>query len=765
MKHRVFLKYGIPACAAILAAAVMYHLLPDYTHAVEQQRTRAGTAVVDRNGRILRLFPDGRSRFSIWSEIDKIPRHLKEAVIAAEDKRFQYHPGFDPIAVIRASYFNLLRRKTVSGASTITQQAVRLIHPRPRTYCSKIIELLAGMKMEWQLSKDQILELHMNLSPMSGNIRGVRLAARTYFGKELENINVAEAAVLAAVPRSPSRFDPRRPRGRKQLTAEKDRILQRMAALGYISPETLKLMSGAVVQFRMRPLPLEAPHLVDLALLRAFPKNDTLKTTINLEVQHTVEQILHSHRKRLRDMGIEQAGAVVSSVKDSEVLALVGSLGYGQTYLGYNNAVLARRSAGSILKPFLYALALEQGRSSFSEISDTLRTYRTPQGDYQPYNADRRWYGPVNIRLALGNSLNMPAVKTLKETGLEDFFTLLGRLGLVTGDSGPADYYGLGLAIGNVEVSLFRLAQAYGCAARCGVYQPLSIVPEEKEKGVPVFSPETAYVISDILADPSARLLTFGNPSYFDFGFPVSVKTGTSTNYRDSWIVAYTPEHVVGLWAGNFSGSPTNHSAAATALGPILRQIIGSLYGASPPEPFKRPAGVREEYVCWMSGRLASPNCTHTVRELVIAGTAQPEVCDLPHDRDFHYYLGASYAQWLNRKETEQGASRFRLASPDRAASEAGLGDRRSTRRGGRIEIVSPHNLDRFVLSPHNSGRVLFRAIPNPVVSNVVWMIDGMEVASTPPPYEFFWQLTRGRHVVHAITPNRAAAEVTIHVE
>jgi penicillin-binding protein 1C len=767
MRHKIFSKRGILVSAAIFVFVVVavYHLLPDYTHAIEEQRAKAGTEVVDRDGRILRLLPDSRGRFSIWYKIDNIPLNLKEAVIAAEDKRFLYHPGFDPIAIARAAYLNLLRGKIISGASTITEQVVRLIHPRPRTYLSKLIELLAATKMECRLSKDQILELDMNLSPMSGNIRGVGLAARRFFGKKLENIDVAEAAVLAAVPRSPSRYDPRRSKGRKQLIAEKDRILRRMEALGYISPRKLKLMSGPVVRFHPARLPMEAPHFVDLALTKGVPKTGILKTTIALDVQHAVERILRSNTKRLRDMGVEQVGAIVTSVKDSEVLALVGSLGYNKSYLGYNDAVLARRSAGSVLKPFLYALALEQGQNASSEIPDTLRTYRTPQGDYQPFNADRRWYGPVDVRLALGNSLNVPAVKTLKDVGLEPFYNLLKRLGIVAPDSEPAEYYGLGLAIGNVEVSLFRLAQAFGCLAREGVYRPLKIIRSENKPESRLLSPESAYVINDILADPSARLLTFGNPSYFDFGFPVSIKTGTSTNYRDSWMMAYTPDNVVGLWAGNFNGSPTSHSAAASALGPIMKQIIGYLYGAGPPERFKRPPGVRKANVCWLSGKIATPRCPYVVKELVIAGTAEMEVCDLPHNKDIHYYLGPPYAQWLSHKEAEEGITRFRLAPLGRAGWNRVSGDRLLSKRRNSIEIVTPHDQDIFVITPESSRKVLFRAIPNPVVSRVMWMVDGMEVASTPPPYEFFWGMTRGRHVVYAITPNRDAAEITIQVE
>ncbi len=251
---------------AAIATWVVYGRLPDYQNALQEQQAHVGTAVLDRNNRILRLFPDGKERMALWCEGKSFPAHLKAAVIAAEDQRFQYHPGFDPIAVVRALYCNVRRQKTVSGASTITQQVVRLILPRPRTYSAKTVELLASVKMERQLSKEQILELHLNLSPMGGNIRGAGLAARTYFGKDVENITLAEAAVLAALPKSPSRLDPRRPAGCKLVMAEKDRILKRMAAGGWISEDQLKVSLGPTVFFKNRSIPIQAPHFVDMVL-------------------------------------------------------------------------------------------------------------------------------------------------------------------------------------------------------------------------------------------------------------------------------------------------------------------------------------------------------------------------------------------------------------------------------------------------------------------------------------------------------------------
>jgi penicillin-binding protein 1C len=746
-------------------------LLPDYRDALKEQRNSAGLAVLDRNQRLLRLVPDDRGRFCLWCDIWRIPKSLKLAAIAAEDRRFYYHPGFDPIAILRAAFTNLERGRIVSGASTITQQVVRLIRPRPRTYRAKLVELLDSIKMECQLSKDQILELYFNLSPMGGNVRGVGLAARLYFGKDVERLNTAEAATLVAIPRSPSRYDFRNATGKKRLLAEKDRILRRMAALGWISVERLKLMTGPTVDLRRRAIPLEAPHLVDLVLKQEPNRINPLRTTVDLEIQHSLEQILRSHKNRLAGMSVRQAGAIVVGAKHRDVLGLVGSLSYSERNQGYNNAVLASRSAGSTLKPFLYALALGKGGSTFSEIADTFRSYPTPHGDYFPFNADRRWYGPVTIRLALGNSLNMPAIKMLRSLGVNEFYALLEDLGIVNEDSLSPQQYGLGLAIGNLDVSLYRLVQAYATLAREGLYSPLRLIADKKAKEVRIFTPETAYAIHHILADSSARLLTFGNPAFFDFGFPVAVKTGTSSNYRDCWIVAYTSRHVVGLWAGNFDGRPTSGGGGAAVLGPILKEIIEHLYSAGEPEPFTKPPAVREVSVCWLSGKAATAHCPHVTKELVLPASAVPPPCTLSHERDQNYYLGSQYAQWIHHREMEQGQGRFRLMTPEAALSGSpsymspASSVLRRPVKTSTIEIVSPHESDRFILSPHSSGRVLFRAVPQPVVDQVVWLLDGVEIARTPPPYEFVWDLVRGKHTLHAVTPSREAAQVTFQVD
>ncbi|MEW6350805.1 MAG: penicillin-binding protein 1C [Thermodesulfobacteriota bacterium] len=760
------------ACLVLLVAgavsvAGLYCVTSDWTEIAAGARRSSGTSVVDRNGRVLRLFPDLEGNFSLWYPIGRIPTRVTQAVIAAEDKRFRSHPGCDPIAICRALMQNLIRGRTHSGASTITQQVVRLINPRPRTFRSKIVEALESLKMEWQLSKDHILELYMNLSPMGGNIKGWGLASRVYLEKDVAHLSLPEAAALAAVPRSPARLSPRTARGRAALQEEKKRVLSRMLRLGHISGEDFSLTAGAEVRFHRTSLPLEAPHLVDMVAKTAPNEHNQVRTTIDLDMQHMLEQVLQSHRSRLARLGIRQACALVVSADRAQILAMVGSLGYGPKDSGYVNGVLMTRGVGSTLKPFLYALALDKGLTAASEIPDTFRTYPTPRGDYLPFNADRRTYGPVTVRVALGNSLNLPAVKTLRFVGVPEFREFLVRAGMLAEESPSADHYGLGLAIGNMEAGLLKVVQAYTAPARRGVFRSVVWLADQQAQETPMFSPEAAYIIGDILSDPTSRLLTFGNPDWLDFPYPVSVKTGTSTNHRDSWAMGYTAQHIVGLWAGNFDGSPGYGASASKVCGPILKAILGRIYGMGTPGRVPRPPAIREVSVCWMSGKPASPGCDHAYMELFAGRPSDTDRCVMNHSNDPHLYLGPQYASWLHNRRTVQGTGRFRLVQPGDAEAESPVSDqpRHAWEPRSGIRIVSPHDRDRLVLSSPHGDRIRFRAIPGSVVSHVIWLVDGVELARTAAPYEFFWKPNRGRHRVLAVTPDQSADAITITVE
>ncbi len=715
---------------------------PNYREALNQKRKTVSQMVVDRNGAILRMDPDEHGEFFIWLKHDQIPQLMKNAVIAAEDKRFYRHTGFDLLATIRACYSYYTSGKVVSGASTISQQVVRMLNPRPRTLRSKLIEFLAALKLEWQLSKEEILELNLNLAPMGGYLKGVGLASLVYFDKKLNMISLSEAAALAALPRSPSRFDPSKPTGKALLLEEKDRIIARMLNCGFISADEAEKSIGQNLVFRRRRIPRQASHFTEQALERRRSSSSVLNTTLDLDTQKIIEESLLAHKSRLALHGIKQAAVIVVRVKDLAVVALAGSMSYGPLNGGFNNGAMARRSAGSTLKPFLYALALERGMSSQSTIPDLAQSFKTPTGDYIPLNANRTEYGPVSVPEALGSSLNLSAVKAIERTGVTDFLDLLKKLGVVDRKNRNAEHYGYGLAIGNMEVNLFELAQAYACLARKGVYGDLRLTADEPITSRRILSESSVTEITEILSNHSYRIPGFGNPHFFDVGFPLALKTGTSDGFRDAWTIAYTSEHVIGIWAGNFDGKPFSGMSGASSCGPILKDIVSNL---------------------GIFGVLPDVRLNH--ENLVLRQS---------FNADHHVYLGAEYAGWIHKRQLNLGTGRYRLDPFSFSGSSAydlsgadppTVAPPHTLHEKAKITIKSPHDGDRFVKLNRSGVLIPLRAAPSQVVHEVTWIIDGVEVARTKAPYELLWEASSGAHSILAVMPGYQAAKIEITVE
>ncbi len=823
----------------LLWRPLVWAVTPDVAAMVaESAKTARGGALLDRHGAVLRFFPNASGDYLLWVPLASCPAHLVQAVLAAEDRNFRQHPGFDLAAMARAAWQNLSERRIVSGASTITQQVIRIVRPRPRTLLTKLSEVLLAAKLEMQVDKDRILETWLNLAPMYGNLRGVGMAARVLFRKGVGQVNVAEAATLAAFPQAPARLRPDFPAGRRLLLGRRDWILGQMARLGMISAEAERAARTAVMPMFGRRLPFRAPHFVDWLAARDGAPLGEVTTSLDLAVQDRLTAALTAHRDRLARSGARQAAGLVLDTATMEVLAMAGSMEYGPIGGGFNNGCLAARSGGSILKPFLYALALEEGFHPGSIIPDTSRTFRTPQGDYLPYNATRRAYGPVSIRSALGNSLNISAVKMLNELGLRAFYRFLTGFGLVPPSETLWEYYGLGLAIGNPEVRLIDVAVAFGAFAHGGHRVDLRTTPGPVRRGPALMSEATAWSLLDIMSDPSARLLTFGNPRFFAFDQQVALKTGTSTNFRDCWVFAVTPAYVIGLWAGNFEGGVTNGLGGATACGPILHQLLRDL-----PVPatgwFPRPAGLEGVRVCGTSGQAPTAFCPMVSREWVDRARLPLPTCPFHESQGLFHELPAEYADWIQRRGQALRADPFRLqgdlvvadplaALPDDPGAGSGVwvrpaegatgtatgalwegaprgavgpltGSPRSGVPGGgaavgtqeasaaesvggpsrvllvgvpggepgwgRLRIVSPHDGDRFVMVPDGENLIRLRAVPDTPLPEVVWLIDGAELARTPPPYEAWWTLTRGRHIITALSLGEEAAQITIQVE
>ncbi|MBU1109146.1 MAG: transglycosylase domain-containing protein [Candidatus Riflebacteria bacterium] len=747
------------------------------------QQFGSGGALTDRSNSLMRIYADDRGDLSVYTELASHSPDLIEAVLLAEDRNFYTHPGFDLPAIMRAAWQNLSNQRVVSGASTISQQLIRVIRPRPRTFSSKIQELLMALWLEQSASKHQILEYYLNAVSMFGNVRGIYLAAHLLFGKAPDMLNLGESATLAAAIQAPGRYNPFSITGNKQLRKRRNWVLQQMLNHGKCNQQQYQNALKTDIPTHRRKVPFYAPHFCDLTAALFGQPVGKQQTTINLDLQNFLYATTQAHLPRLMKQGASQIAAIIANARTLEILAMSGSAEFGPLAGGFNNACIAKRSGGSVLKPFLYALALENGYYPSYVLPDTMQTFKTPQGEYMPYNANRRSYGPVSIRTALGNSLNTAAIKMINLLGIRPFFSLLVDLELLQSRPGAADFFGLGLAIGNPEIRMLDLVKAYGIFRNGGILKSLKFFTGQAQQIKSVLSPQSAFLVYDILADPTARLFTFGNPSFYKSKRPVAIKTGTSTGYRDCWLVAVNTEFIIALWVGNFNGAPTRTLSGTTACGPIYKNLIDYLeeYNDS---IIVMPKGIRRVLVCSTSGQAKSDFCPHSGYDLFSEFSRELEICSFHRSSGGAHELPSDYASWIKGRRQHLDHDPFRLSGnlsigdPWQMHGLESTGAPATYSSGplllkseipgtiyGGIKIVSPHDGDCYIMSASNENFALLRALPEGPVPEVIWLINGREFIRTAPPYEAYWPLSPGTHRISAITDNQAAGEIEIRVE
>ncbi len=567
------------------------------------------TRIYDRTGNILLYELFGKRRkYPII--LEDAPQHLIQAIIVTEDTNFYYHPGVDFRAIIRASWANLRAGRVVQGASTITQQLSRLAFlTGERTIERKIRELVLTIDIERRHTKDEILEFYLNLIPFGSNIYGVGAASYFFFNKSVSEISVPEAAILAALIRAPSHLSPFGP-NLEQLLNRKNHVLNRMIKKGYLNREKAEELKQKEVEFAQIYHPIRAPHFVMevknqlfLEYGREYLKTAGLKvyTSLDWDLQKLAEEIIKERTEHLKAHNAHNVGLVAIEPKTGQILAMVGSKnwfaepypqgcqpGINCLFEPYPNIAFSSRQSGSAFKPLVFAAAFENNPEINDEtiVIDERTDFGIWGGEpFIPYNFDRRFRGPITLRQALAQSLNIPAVKVLLDlVGIESSVEMAKNLGITTLQSPHGPSFALGVS----DVSLIEMVSAYGVFASQGLrVPPISILKIEDprrniaktSKHTPrrVLSIESAQLINNILADDEARAPMFGRrrwPLYFK-GFQVSAKTGTTDDFRDAWIIGYTSSIVVGVWVGNNDNSPmVNRALGVVLAAPIWRQFI-----------------------------------------------------------------------------------------------------------------------------------------------------------------------------------------------
>lgn len=570
--------------------------------------------VLDRRGSPLSITFQNPWNLHHIIPLHEIPPFLQQAFILAEDKRFYLHKGVDWKARLHAWVQNLKAFRTVRGASTLTEQVVRMLHPRPRTLWSRWLEGIEALRLEKRFSKAAILEFYLNQVPYARQRRGVAQAAYDYFDRDLDTLSAKEMLALAILVRAPSRLDLNR--GTDQIQKPLTRLAHRMYAEKLISTEVYQNILQEKLVLREPTLPVQAGHFIQyvrhLDLPTSSLQNGRLHTTLDASLQKRVQEILDQRLLTLRSQQVTDGAILVVDHLSDQVLAWVNGGTFSADTAGSQiDAILTPRQPGSTLKPFLYAMALEKGWTAATLIKDSPLSQPVGLGLHNFHNYSQQYYGPLRLREALGNSLNIPAVRTIQFVGVRSFLERLHELGF-SSLTRSSDFYGEGLALGNGEVTLFELVQAYATLARGGVFRPLKVLLEEIVPAEPprrIYSKEVSSLIADILSDPQARQLEFGEGHLLRFPVQTAVKTGTSTDYRDAWAIGFSYRYTVGVWMGNLDRRSMDTVTGSTGPALVLRGVFAELNRYEESRPLFRSPQFTPVKICRVSGQLATPNC------------------------------------------------------------------------------------------------------------------------------------------------------------
>ena len=750
--------YIPPKIAAILFAllsiltifvgvTLLFPLLQDRLHPPDSTR------VFDCDGQILRAFTASDDIWRYHSDLDELSPLLIKMVLAYEDQWFNWHPGLNPVSIVRAALTNYREGRIVCGGSTLTMQIARMIEPKERTFASKLKEAFRTIQLEMLYSKDELLEIYFNLAPYGGNIEGVTAAAHLYFGKPPDRLSVGEIALLAALPNSPTQL---RPDLHPKLARKgREKVLTRLRKIEAISETQFREALSEPIPTSRQPVPFRIPHLADY-LKQREPHRARLNTTIDSRVQTLCENLLRAHVFDLKRQNISNAAAVVIDNRTRAVLAMVGSADFFDAkYAGQVNGALAPRSPGSTLKPFVYALAMEQGLISPKSI---LEDVPVDYSGYLPVNFDDKYHGVVSADEALRLSLNVPAINLTAALRQKGIYSLLKKAQFSTIDQ-PRERYGLPIILGACEVTLLELTNLYACLANGGRYAPFRLLQTTPlAEGEAIFSDATAFIITEILSEVSRPDM----PACWEFSLnlpKVSWKTGTSYGHKDAWSIGYNPEVTIGVWVGNFSGEGAPGLVGAEAAAPLLFDLFNAICGGKTIPWFEMPDGLDVRQVCAVSGMPATVVCPVTCEEIFIPGVSPDEPCTIhqrftiddktgarlcPHCRQGRAHheevfelWPAKLATWMlrNGHPIQQIPAHF----PKCTSLISGRGP----------VIRSPSDNCDYVIrqgvDPKFQKILLDASVPNHI-KKIFWFIDGNLISAGTPDEKAFYTPSRGTH-------------------
>ncbi len=773
--------------------------LPSLGH-LEDTVQSPSTTIFDRHGRILYEILDPLAGRHQPVPIGDIPLTLRQATVATEDASFYTNPGVDVRAIVRAAWINFRGGEILSGGSTITQQVARnlLLSPEERgerTLVRKLRESILAYRLATTFTKDHILELYLNQTYYGHLSYGVEAAARGYFGRSVQELNIAQCALLAGLPQAPALYDPLT--YPQAALARREVVLELMTRNAFIDEQQAAAAAKEPLDLASAAFPIRAPHFVMyiweqlrelLGEEAILTRGLRVYTSLDIDLQERSQALAASHLQSLNapfaggpGHDVSNAAVIALDPTDGSILVMLGSADYFDASIdGAVNVCLMPRQPGSSIKPLTYALALSQGFTPASMLLDVPRAFITHQGDaYRPVNYDGTYRGPVSLRQALGSSLNIPAVSVLAQVGVSELVSFAQRVGLTS--LAQADRYGLALTLGGGEVRLIELTAAFASFANGGLLStPSGLIRVEDSGGrllwsrpspptIRVMDERVSYLITHILSDDLARLPAFGEHSALSLSRPAAAKTGTTSDWRDNWTVGYTPDLVVGVWVGNSDNTPMRDVSGIAGAAPIWRDVMEEALKGEARQDFLMPEGMVQVAVCAVSGQLPGTRCARIRSEIFLSGTEPHTQCTvhrlLPFDKrtgrparpdtpssdliqKVCAVLPSEAAEWIRDDQNATGTCYATEDEWQPAAAASALVPQ--------LILTSPEPNQVFRLSPFlpsTSQQIEIRALPIGlgVPLQVTILVDEMPIVTlSDPPFSVLWVLQPGQHRVVA---------------
>ncbi|MBR1979958.1 penicillin-binding protein 1C [Candidatus Proelusimicrobium excrementi] len=759
----------LAVCLLVLAGLRFYprpKLLADYSFS---------KSFFSQDGQLLRMTISYDDKYRVFIPLSDVPAEFREAVLFYEDRHFYIHAGFNPVSLFNAFWTTFVQKSRRRGGSTITMQTARLLyHLDTKTLEGKLKQIILAVWLELRYSKNDILEAYINLAPYGYNIEGAQAASITYFKRRLEDINLVQAFTLAVIPQNPNERHPDTTSGYQHMQKVRGELFEQWVKKHPQDAVQRDFFNLPLTVFGPKDRPFLAPHLVTY-LDRRMNRSEVF-FSLDLSLQTQYEQTLRTYINRKSSLGINNATAVLLDAQSMQVRALIGSADfYDESISGQVNGTTAKRMAGSVLKSFLFGMALDRGLiHPMSLLRDTPQYF----GIYAPENSDRHFVGPVFARDALVRSRNIPAMALIRSVGVDDFIDFLARGGV--SKLRKPQHYGLSAAIGSIDISPLECARLYAMVANYGKLRPVSFTRESAiNDGEQLLSPEAAFILFDMLTH---------NPPLTEFshladanGEPVKVawKTGTSYSFKDAWAAGIFGRYVLVVWVGNFSGEGNPHFWGRTAAGELFFELIGVTLRNRPAAHFApmKPDGlnVKQVQVCAPTGDLPGKSCPQTIASWFIPGVSTLKISSVHREILLDKKTGLRACRY-KENETEKRVFEFWPKDILSLFEQAGIHKKPIPRylpdcdieewhQGQAPEIILPvSGISYYIVPTKNKAEVPLKASTDADAQQVFWFVDDIFVGSSASQESLIAPMEQGKHRVTAVDDLDRSSSLEVQV-